>query len=66
MTINSDKNSTQIEKLIYDQPSLTKYGTMKSITQNGAGSAGATYGGSGDAPANQDPIQMDDNNDALT
>ncbi len=66
MTMNTDKNSTQIEKLIYDRPSLTKYGTMKSITQNGAGSAGAAGGGGADPSANQDPILMDDNNDAVT
>ena len=32
MKINPEKMSTKMENLIYEQPSLKKYGTMKEFT----------------------------------
>lgn len=57
-----------MKKYSYESPQLKKYGTMKSITQNGAVSgslAGGVGGGGADAAVNPDPIKQDDSNDAL-
>ncbi len=42
MKINSEKISTAIENGIYEQPSLTKYGTMKELVALPGGSLGDT------------------------
>jgi len=59
-----------MEKYIYESPQLKQYGTMKSITQNGAfsGSLGGIGGGGGggaDPSVNPNPILGDDSNDAV-
>ncbi len=54
MTINSDKNSTQMETLIYEKPSLKKYGNMKELTLGTSGS-----GGDGMGRVDNDSIQND-------
>lgn len=44
MEINSEKMSTEIESMIYEQPSIKKYGTMKQLTHSVEGSAGDVQG----------------------
>ncbi len=65
MEINPEKMSTEMETLIYEQPSLKKYGTMKELTLGSGGSRADTVGmGTGD-PDNVNDTTDDAFNDIV-
>ena len=52
MNINAEKMDRQEMNMPYEQPTLKKYGTMKELTYNAAGSTGDALGKGRDGSVN--------------